>query len=215
MKINMKWKAVFALLLLQFSHNAYAISLAEYGVTITDTGLVDHVSGLRWLDSDISDGGLGELQQLLDQGWRIASEGELLELLARAPFGFSGNVVSQLGIDGINQIAESLSFSFGATFGGPWVCRTAFYPVESCLNTDALGGQFLLEAEELANDTTLLIYAFYISEVPIYGAFDCDFIECSYLGRSLMVRAVPVPPAGWLLLAGLVSLCTRGKRVKA
>ena len=203
-------KILIALSLSLFALHSKALSLSEYGITLTSTGLIDHVSGLRWLDSSLTDGDLDDLQLRLDEGWRIASEEEFYFLVTRQMSAFGGSAVSALGIDGMNQLAARLSFTPNQEPSGPWLCRDYGDPEQYCQSTGSLGGNFVLNLTDLADDTTLVQMLVFISEVPIYGGLDCGVdVDCVYEGRSLMVRAVPLPAAGWLFLSALASLTVR------
>lgn len=218
-------KAGLFILLLMWQVSASSLTLEEYGVTLTDTGLVDHVSGLRWLDSSLTQGGYDQLQPLLESGWSFASEEELYYLLTRSDGSFSGATV--LGEDGLLHIADQLSFGFGLEFEftGPWVCRSYGDPEQYCttLNTQGsiagLGGQFTLEMGDAFMDggtqqIPIFMYP-YVTEVPIYGSLACyeqPDLPCIGEGRSLLVRAVPLPASIMLMLSALGILGVKTKR---
>lgn len=206
-------------LTLFWSTSAWSLTLEEYGVSVTDNGLVDNVSGLRWLDSSLTQGGHPELQSLLDAGWRFADEDDLYFLLTRSSYFFEVSS-TYLGEDGLLQIADRLSFEFDSDndYGGPWVCRSYGNPEQHCtsLNTpgsiSGLGVQFILSMgnEYQDGDDTLLpvIMYSYITEVPFYGSLACyedPSTPCIGEGRSLLVRAVPLP-ASIFLLSGALGL---------
>lgn len=214
-------KLVLTLLLVFFHPTSWAVTLEEYGVTLTGNGLVDHVSGLRWLDSSLTQGGYDELQVLLEAGWRIASEEELFFLMTRAEFAFSSSF-TELGSDGLLQIADRLSFEYGldAEFSGPWVCRGYSNPAQFCSSLNApgsiagLGGQFVFD---LGNPSALGIpvsMIVYITEVPIYGSLACyenPSEPCIGEGRALLVRPVPIPAALTLFIGALATIGVRGR----
>ncbi|MFK8031002.1 MAG: hypothetical protein AB8G18_12275 [Gammaproteobacteria bacterium] len=204
-----------ALLTLFWSVSASSLTLDEYGVSLTDNGLVDNVTGLRWLDSLLTQGGHAELQSLLDAGWRFADEDEFFFLLTHG----SGSA-TLLGEDGLLQMADRLSFEFDNDnlFSGPWVCRSYSDPEQFCttLNTPGsiagLGVQFTLslgdEFQEGGDTLTPVIMSPYITEVPFYGSLACyeePDLPCIGEGRSLMVRAVPLP-ASFFLFSGALAL---------
>ena len=205
-----------SILLLAFvacAPRAGAATLSEYGVSLTATGLVDHVTQLRWLDSALTDGGLAELQGFLDAGWRLATEEEFTFLASREPFQYGGTHESELNRDEFITMMTRLSVDLDADhFAGVWVCRPYGAPEDWCSSTTSFGGQFVLDGPYGYQPTEFGLY-YYLTEVPIYGAFDCHKTNlCTYMGRSLLVRAVPLPAAGWLLIVALCSAALARRR---
>lgn len=206
---------MFAALMLLFllSQVSYALTLDEYGISLSGNGLVDHVSGLQWLDSGLTQGGLDELQFRLDDGWRIASEEDLYFLITRQQAEFGGTGQLQLNIADFMQLMAQLSIDSspdGSVYSGPWVCRAFGDPQAACASTNALGGKFIIELAADQNPVLVSMFV-YISEVPIYGSIDCfdDPDLCDYMGRSLLVRAVPLPGPALLLFSALILYATR------
>ncbi len=189
-----------------------AITLDEYGITITETGLIDSATGLRWLDSQLTDGGLDELQDWLDAGWRIATYSEFLYLVTRQEEGFVGFHTALLEEADYGQIADSLSFELNEFFSGPWLCAGGDDPDGLCSSTGSFGGQFEMDLLLDDQDELIIYLTRYISFVPMYGSIDCGFIPCSYEGRSLLVRPVPLPPAVLLMIGALFTVAVRGRR---
>lgn len=187
----------------------HALTLDEYGVSFYDNGLIDHVTGLRWVDSGLTDGGLDELQDWLDAGWRIATEEEFFFLVSRQNAQFGGPADVPLHLDDFRSMMQRLSVDeyAGGAFGGPWLCRDYGDPDLYCSSTTSFGGGFLIDSLEFDPDSEILHFymAVYLSEVPMYGSLECyKFPEtCDYRGRSLMVRATPLPGAVVLLFSGL------------
>ena len=121
------------------SAQASAGDRLEYGVTFNDTGVVDHVSGLEWLDSALTDGGLDDLPPWLDAGWRIATGEEFFFLATReAGQTLGGSATSNLNLVEFNALMTRLSATPNVSISGPWLCRPYGNPQADCTNTDVL-----------------------------------------------------------------------------
>lgn len=117
---------IFAAILLS-GQSAQALSLDAYGITLTNTGIVDEVSGLRWLDADLTLGTNTDLAPLFADGWRIASEMELAFLLSH-----SDNINPQFPVYNGNSplqyseflvLTEALGINANSDNFQAWVCR--------------------------------------------------------------------------------------------
>ena len=200
------------LVLVLLSSASHGLTLQEYGISFINNGLIDHTSGLRWLDSGLTEGGLDELQTQLDAGWRLATEEEFYFLLTRQISAFGGSADVPLHLQDFQAMMSRLSVTesdTGGEFSGPWLCRDYGSPQQNCSAVNSLGGQFLLQV--IPDEFPVLLHLslnLFISEVPIYGSLDClQFPDlCSFTGRSLMVRAVPLPGALLLMFSALAGI---------
>lgn len=192
---------------------AQAISLEEYGVTLTGTGLVDQVSGLRWLDSSLTFGLQSALDPYLADGWRIATEYDVAFLLTHSddldPLypGFSGNVPLQYAE--FVALTQALGIQANGDVGSqPWMCRVYSADISNCYERTgsafvSFGTDSFVDTDNSDMDgfTTYLNFYLYITEVSLYGDLDGPCPDC--LGRTLLVRAIPLPAALWMLLPAL------------
>ncbi len=96
--MNRRITGMIAILLaMGVGHSSMAVTLEDYGVEITSSGLVDKTNGLRWLDADLTMGTSATVNGLLENGWRIATGNELSYLLTRNSFNNDRVSVADLG----------------------------------------------------------------------------------------------------------------------
>lgn len=196
-----------AFIILLNSVSAKAITLEEYGIEITSTGFVDTTTGLRWLDSDLTLGTNATIDSLIDDGWRIASVFQLVNLFYRGNGPDPSGPDNPLSLTDFLILTDALGLTRDGTFNhndNPWACMRSG-PV--CQNTNlASFTPVLFTAEEAFPGSGLpgveTYIGIYLPEKPLYGdilGHPCD----SCIGRTLLVRNVPIPAGLWLLLSAL------------
>ena len=215
MRLQIVWITGVLSIALAFSYPAEAITLDEYGVTLVGNGLVDSESGLHWLDPALTEGTTGNLDKFFSDGWRLATEQELFFLLTRIeiipPTPPGDHTSSALNFDDYLIMLDALSIPMPGSGSGdsvPWLCRVFGNDKSHCGNsTGTVFVSFFLSADPVlgfpgAPDAmTEVTFITFISEAYLYGTFDTECLDC--IGRSLLVRAVPLPAAFWLLLSAL------------
>ena len=208
-----KAASVFILLaLLGGSPTAHAISLGEYGITLTSNGFVDSASGLAWLSADLTFGTSDVVDNYIDQGWRIATRNELANLLDRnAEVWYDIGSSSELYYDEFLIMLGVLGIPPNTEFQSAWMCRGYTSTVEHCGSTDGMYFEqptIFVEPDFDNGDlfgpaTSLLTYS-YITEAYLYGTFSSDCEICT--GSTMLVRAVPLPAGIWGFIAALAVL---------
>lgn len=169
---------------------ARADDFPEFGISFTLTGVVDHRSGLEWLDAGLTEGNIDDLQFWLDAGWRIASQEEFFFLVTRVPgMQFGGSETSDLGVDQLDGLKARLSFE------SAWVCSAFQDPATECVSTESFGGPFGLGYEPtFFGDGSVVWMSVVLTELPMYTDLDClKFPPCARMGKSLMVRYTDTP----------------------
>ncbi len=197
------------LLAMGIGQSSMAVTLEEYGVEITSSGLVDTTNGLRWLDSDLTLGTTATIDSFLANGWRIATGHEIDYLFRRdgpSPDGSDNPLL----ISDFLVLASALGIPVngsGNPATTPWACSPIYGDGAFCQSTSNFAfTPYLLTAQSAFPGPGApgvdLAFQIYLTDVPMFGDFEsgvCD--EC--VGRALLVRNVPLPAGLWLLLSAL------------
>lgn len=220
----MNRKLIGALITAMFTMNgalSSAVTLEEYGVQITSSGLVDTTNGLRWLSADLTLGTITTLDSYLENGWRIATANEASYLLTRvtidnSPGRLSGDVDNPLAFEDFLAITNALGLStnsFDNAYNQPWLCMSIYGDSPYCQTPGNWAfTPLILEASAAFPGTgipgTTIKMHQYLTEVPIYGNFETGVCD-TCIGRTLLVRNVPLPAGLWLLMSALVLTAPR------
>ncbi|MEM7081511.1 MAG: hypothetical protein AAF465_02070 [Pseudomonadota bacterium] len=204
-----------ALLGLNIATASFALTLEDYGIRFTSTGLVDVDTQLEWLNADLTAGTPDAIDVLLEDGWRIANYTEVRYLLTRdgmlsPPSGNGDETIVPLAFSDFMILIGALGIStngFDDAYVEPWACGSQITDANLCSDTRNWAfTPFILIAEQESDiplfGTTRVSTLEYLSEVPLYGDFEVGVCsDC--IGRTLLVRAVPIPAALWLMLSSL------------
>ena len=158
---------------------------------------------------------------LLDEGWRIATGPDLFYLLMRqnelGPVNASSD--NPLFLADFLAMTSAIGITADGTgnpYAEPWACMYFYGDSDLCQLTNAwaftpygITAQAAFGDPALAGVTIDIIY--YLTEVPLYGNFEIGVCD-SCVGRTLLVRNVPLPAGAWLLLSGLAVLVPGRKR---
>ncbi len=207
---------IFAMLFISIlgSGSANALTLDEYGITLTDDGLLDNHTGLQWLDAAATEGTTANLDPLFANGWRLATEQEMVFLLLRIPNSVGDTAISMLNFDDYLVMLDALSIPHllsGSGDSDAWLCRADGGDTSHCNSSNGVAFvSFFLSVEPApgfsggSDSLTHVTFIPFISEAFLYGTFDTECLDC--IGRSLLVRTVPLPASLWLIIGALLAI---------
>lgn len=198
--------------------SSLAVTLEEYGVEITSSGVVDTTTGLKWLSADLTLGTPDAIDELLNEGWRIPGFDEAFYLLTRMAVdptmaGYGDPIVIPLVFDDFTTITSALGIGtdgFNSGSGEPWLCGRLYESADCQVTTNWVFTPFTIVAEPEYPDLgflgdTYFWYSYYITDVPIYSNYEIGVCD-TCVGRVLLVRNVPLPAGIWLLLSALAAM---------
>ena len=211
------FKQTLALVGLTFSLSANATLISHYGYTLdTNTDIVSdgQLEWLRWdVTRDSYDTVNNVLAQYAPEGWRLASNTEMVQLIEDFDFqtGFTAieNVTLDTGLRPMNSVSELPYLSFFELFG---ITNFDACPYDGCDGSQAVYGS------DEDNDNKVKFASIHIHDVEYYDfgdvvlSSDWQSLDSEYhssdseSGIALVRTVVPVPAAAWLFGSALIGL---------
>ena len=202
---------LFATITLLFSANTNS-ALIDVDWHAPDDNLIirDTDTGLDWLDLRVTaDLSHSAVQSGLESGgafygFRLATQAEVLELWANAGITNNERVWVTAQYSAVKDLVDRL--------GTTTMFEEGLFPIAKHVIGMAEGGPALTQVERWALELTYAPDENHFRTSAYYYSWDINIADPHY--STYLVRAVPLPAAGWLMGVGLIGLFGTALRKK-